>query len=156
MLRRIPNPTKFTDKNYDWKFLYAAPHDKFYTKSKTKHYQVFGKVPQYIKKFAKDNFIKYSTSIIKQPPGNFIPNHRDRYWMFKQEHKVKKDIIRYCVFLEDWKPGHYMDIEGKPIIKWKRGQFCILKEGIWHRGSNSGIEYKYTAQITGLLKTKKN
>ena len=92
----------------------------------------------------------------KQPPGNFIPNHRDRYWMFKQEHKVKKDIIRYCVFLEDWKPGHYMDIEGKPIIKWKRGQFCILKEGIWHRGSNSGIEYKYTAQITGLLKTKKN
>ena len=151
----IPNATKFTDKGYNWTLHYGKPRNEFYTKLKTKHYQVFDNIPQYIEQYAKKNFEMYSTSMIKQDPGHFIPNHLDRFYMFRRRYKGMKNILRFCVFLEDWKPGHYLDVAGEPLIKWKRGQYVELKQGIWHRGSNSGDEPKYTVQVTGVLKTKK-
>jgi len=40
----------------------------------------------------------------------------------------------------------------QPIVNWKKGDYVELKEGVLHRGSNSGNVPKYTAQITGVLK----
>ena len=44
------------------------------------------------------------------------------------------------------------DMNSKPIVQWKKGDYVELKEGIPHRGSNSGNVPKYTAQITGIKK----
>jgi hypothetical protein len=38
------------------------------------------------------------------------------------------------------------------ILQWKKGDYVELKEGVPHRGSNSGKVPKYTAQITGIKK----
>ena len=109
-------------------------------------------IPQYIIDTAKENFTIFSTSIIKQNPGMVIPEHSDTYYMFKKKHGIDTEIVRWCIFLQDWQPGHYFDLKGKPMLEWKKGDYVELKEGILHRGSNSGLNPKYTAQITGVKK----
>jgi hypothetical protein len=92
--------------------------------------------------------------MIKQFPGQFIPRHKDKHYKFKSKNKGcdPKKILRYCIFLEDWKPGHYFEYDDKPIKTWSRGDIFVLEQGIFHRSANAGTVPKYTAQITGILK----
>ena len=92
--------------------------------------------------------------MMKQPPGSFIPRHRDKHYRFKSKNKKTnaKKIIRYCVFLSDWKPGHYFEYDDKPIQPWKKGDILVLEKDVYHRSANAGTTFKYTAQITGGLK----
>ena len=145
---------KFIDTDWNWKLFYGYPQDKFFTNKNTKLYECFNESPRFISDFAKKNFTKFTIGMIKQPPGNFIPNHKDKYFMFKKKFNVtiKEEIVRYCIFLEDWQPGHYFEINYKPFLYWKKGDICVLKKGIYHRSANAGDTNKYTAQITGVLK----
>ena len=153
MLKNIPTATEFVDEwTYEWICHTASEGNEWYVDANTVHYQIFDSVPQYIIDTAKDNFEFYSTSIIKQNPGMVIPEHTDAYYKFKEQHGYRGDIERWCIFLQDWQPGHYFDMNSKPILQWKKGDYVKLKEGIPHRGSNSGNVPKYTAQITGVKK----
>ena len=153
MFKNIPTATDFIDEyGYDWICHTNPEDDKFYSDHNTVHYQIFNRVPEYILDTAKENFSLFSTSIIKQNPGMVIPEHTDTYFKFRDEHKVTDDIVRWCIFLQDWQPGHYFDVWGLPMVQWKKGDYVELKEGIPHRGSNSGNVPKYTAQITGIKK----
>ena len=148
-LKSIPNVTKFIDKGYKWKPMYGYPQNKVYTNANTKLYEVFDVVPKYIKKYADKHFKIYSMSMIKQPPGQIIPEHNDTYYKFKKKHNIDKNVVRFCIFLEDWKPGHCFEINNKSIAHWKAGNYLVLKHK--HRGANIGNKFKYTAQITGVL-----
>ena len=153
LLGTLPNPTEFIDEGYEWILHTGRPRSEFYNDHNTLHYQIFGQVPDYIEECAKENFKIYATSIIKQNPGMIIPTHTDTYYYFKTQHNAEDEkIVRWCVFLDDWHPGHYFDMNGKPIVDWKRGDYVELNEGIQHTGSNCGSIPKYTAQITGVKK----
>ena len=153
MLKNISTATEFVDEwTHEWICHTASNVNEWYVDANTVHYQIFDSVPQYIIDTAKDNFEFYSTSIIKQNPGMVIPEHTDAYYKFKEQHGYRGDIERWCIFLQDWQPGHYFDMNSKPIVQWKKGDYVELKEGIPHRGSNSGNVPKYTGQITGLKK----
>ena len=153
LLKQIPNSAFFYDHNIQWIHNVCKGLDIYYTIANTVHWQTFGvSEPKYIIDFADKEFEKYTTSIIKQEPGMFINLHTDQYWKFKEAHNCSENVIRYCVFLQDWQPGHYFELDGEPIVHWKQGDYVVLNENIPHRGSNSGNVPKYTFQITGILK----
>ncbi len=141
----------FTDKGWDWKQGFGYPQDEFYTDANTKYYKCMDTAPDGIMKYADENFSNYSVSMVKQPPGNFIPYHTDGFFIFKERFGEDKPICRYQIFLEDWQPGHYFEVEGKSWAGWKKGDVCVL-ENERHVSGNAGGTYKYTAQITGTLK----
>ena len=153
MIKNIPTATDFVDDYGDaWITQVGNPQSRWYGDHNTVHWQVFDRAPEYVNKTARENFVVFSTSMLKQMPGMFFPEHTDTHYKFKQKHRVTGGIVRWCIFLQDWQPGHYFDINQQPIVNWKKGDYVEIKEGDLHRGSNSGNVPKYTAQITGLLK----
>lgn len=149
---------KFIDEGYDWKASTGYPQDEFFNDSNTNFHQSFDQAPSSVINFAKEKFSKYSLTMIRQPQGQFVPVHKDKYYMFKKKHNLEsnKDIVRYCIFLEDWKPGHYFEINGKPFVEWSAGDIAVLRPEIYHRSVNAGTELKYTVQITGILNGKED
>lgn len=154
MLKQINNVESFIDTGYNWILHEGSPQSIHYRSDNTLHYQVFDVELNYIKNFAEENFKHYTTSIIKQPPGMSIPLHIDQYWFFKSKFNIdeKTKIYRANIFLEDWKSGHYFEVDGEPIVQWKAGQYYLLDNKKYHRSGNLGDEFKYTAQITGVFK----
>jgi len=152
MIQQISNVGKFVDEGFNWVLSEGSPQTEYYKGHNTLHYHHFAPEIDWVTDFAKETFSKYSITIIKQLPGMVIPNHVDKYYYFKNQHKVPEGtkIYRANVFLEDWKSGHYFEAGEEPVVKWKAGQYCILDDSVWHRSANFGDEPKYTAQITGI------
>ena len=144
----------FKDKDWDWILHYGYPQDEHYDNHNTELYQSFDKAPKEIVAFAEKHFQKnYSITMIKQFPGQFIPRHKDKHYKFKSKNKMcnPKKILRYCIFLEDWKPGHYFEYNDRPIEPWTKGDIIVLEQGVYHRSVNAGTHPKYIAQITGII-----
>ena len=121
-----------------------------YTDKNTQYYQAF-ELPDEYHTFAKTIFSDYSLSVIKQMPGQTIPEHFDTFYKFCEKNNCdKEDVCRLNFFLEDWKPGHYFEILYEPYTRWKKMNFKIIRYGNPHLSGNMGMEPKYTMQITGL------
>ena len=82
--------------------------------------------------------------------GIILPIHSDAYILYKKKFNCEVDnIYRVLVFLEDWKSGHYLEFDGKPVVSWKAGNYAKWKGEVEHMAANIGIEDRYTLQITG-------
>lgn len=87
-------------------------------------------------------------------PGDNLPYHSDTYQRYIQIFDLearKKNIIRYVFFLEDRKPGHILEVDGK-IIDWIAGNYIAWKHDVPHMAANFGTENRYTIQVTGVLR----
>lgn len=81
------------------------------------------------------------------------PMHVDHFTNYAKIYGVDRaDVCRAVVFLEDWKPGHYLDLDGKGYVNWCAGDYVLWRSTVPHSASNIGTEYRYTLQITGTLK----
>jgi len=90
------------------------------------------------------------TSYYRMPTGAVLPTHRDTYKKYRQLFDVElNQIQRIIVFLENWKPGHYFEIEGNPIVSWKRGDYIWWRGDVEHMAANIGLKPRYTLQVTG-------
>jgi len=106
-----------------------------------------------------DGFRKYfpwdhfSWAVYRMTPGVIIPEHSDTFAKFKKIHNIKNfdQIFRAVIFVENWKQGHYLDIDGTPITEWKAGDTIIWKYNLPHTAANIGSDDRYTIQITGLV-----
>lgn len=108
--------------------------------------------PNWVSEVEKKFDLKNKTSCIYcMTPGTIMPEHRDFYKKYKSLYNLKKvnNIVRIVVFLEDWKSGHYFEIEDMPIVNWKRGDYIMWKNDTPHMAANIGRENRYTLQITG-------
>jgi len=143
---------EFQDKGWAWTPQFGYPQDEYYNDSNTKLDEVFGVGPKHIEDFAKKHFDIFSISMIRQQPGQCIPEHCDRHYQFKKIHGEHPKLVRYCVFLEDWVPGHYLEYDSEPIVKWQAGDYIKLWPDVPHRSANMGSKHKYTCQITGVEK----
>lgn len=77
-----------------------------------------------------------------------MPPHQDHYDTYSRIYNVEKDRIRrILVFLEDWKHGHYFEIDGQQYSNWKAGS-CVMWSDEIHAAGNVGIEPRYTLQLT--------
>jgi hypothetical protein len=85
-------------------------------------------------------------------PGTTIPEHIDTYSKFKEIYQLSDDtnIARALVFLEDWASGHYLELAGEPIVKWKAGDWVCWSNDLPHIAANVGTTNRYTLQITGI------
>ena len=89
----------------------------------------------------------------KMETGVILPMHRDHYNTYRVKFNCGMDQInRVLIFLEDWKSGHYFEVENTPIMKYKAGTFVHWKGDARHMASNIGEEDRYTLQITGWKK----
>jgi hypothetical protein len=121
-----------------------------YTDKNTQYYQTFD-LPEEYHTFAKSIFSEYSLSVIKQMPGQTIPQHFDTFYKFCERNNCSKiDVCRLNFFLEEWKTGHYFEINNEPYVDWRKMNFKIIRYGQLHLSGNMGMEPKYTMQITGL------
>lgn len=106
-------------------------------------------MPRFRKTFPLQNF---SWSVYRMGPGTTLPEHRDTYSRFREVYKLAPDqrIIRIIVFLEDWQSGHYLEMNGSPVIRWRAGDWVCWQDGFPHLAANIGKTNRYTLQITGI------
>jgi hypothetical protein len=84
--------------------------------------------------------------------GTVLPTHGDTYKKYVELFNLKgkeHTIHRALVLLEDWKSGHYLELNGAPIINWKAGSVVEWQYDTPHMAANIGLEDRYTLQITG-------
>ena len=86
----------------------------------------------------------------KMTTGIILPTHSDHYNTYKIKFNCELDQInRVLIFLEDWKSGHYFEVENNPIMNYKAGTFIQWKGDAKHMAANIGEEHRYTLQLTG-------
>lgn len=88
----------------------------------------------------------------RMPTGTVLPNHSDlykRYIELFNLQRQEKTIRRALVLLEDWKSGHYLEVNGVPMVDWRAGQVVEWVYDTPHIAANIGLEDRYTLQITG-------
>jgi hypothetical protein len=80
-----------------------------------------------------------------------FPVHQDHYISYQEKFNITdtSTIWRCIIFLEDWKSGHYIEVNGDPIVDWKKGDYVMWNYNVPHFAGNFGIEPRYTMQITG-------
>lgn len=86
--------------------------------------------------------------------GTVMPVHQDLYKRYIEVFHLQgqeSSIRRALLLLEDWRPGHYLEVLGTPYVNWTAG-FCVE----WtydtpHMAANIGLEDRYSLQITGHL-----
>jgi len=85
--------------------------------------------------------------------GVILPIHSDHYTVYKNKFNCDlKDIYRVLIFLEDWKSGHYFEIDGNPIVNYRAGTYAIWQGDAKHMAANMGVDDRYTLQLTGWKK----
>lgn len=107
-----------------------------------------------IRQFEKYGWKDIGTSYYRMSTGTVLPTHGDLYVKYVklhnlqgQEHRIRRAII----FLEDWKPGHYSEINGHGLINWSAGDVVEWEYDVPHAAANIGLEDRYTLQITGWV-----
>ena len=95
----------------------------------------------------------FSWSIYKMTPGCTLPRHSDLYVRFRKLYNIEDPgkIRRAVVFLDDWKSGHYFDVDDTPVLQWRAGEGVVWENDTPHSAANVGVTNRYTLQITGAV-----
>jgi hypothetical protein len=80
-----------------------------------------------------------------------MPVHSDHFNTYCRINNTTTDKVeRVILMLEDWKPGHYFELDGIGFVNWKAGDWFKWRGDVPHAASNIGTEPRYTLQITGM------
>ena len=113
-------------------------------------------MPELVKRFPGlfNQYENLTYTFYKMSTLDIMPEHVDHFRTYQKLFDVKHDdVVRILIMLEDWKPGHYLEIDGVAITNWIAGDYYVWNSDVPHASSNIGVEDKYTLQITA---TKKN
>ena len=123
----------------------------YYNKGNSSIWQMFDEQsPQWVhdlRKQVPQDFTNSVVSVIKINPGQTIPYHMDKHYLLQKKFGTGK-TWRYLIMLEDWKRGHYFEIEDEPVVNWQAGNWVKIPQSIWHLAGKMGTEPYYSAQIT--------
>lgn len=110
-------------------------------------------MPMWIEKFKNLFGLKNQTyTFYKMQTLEIMPVHTDHYRSYiKMFNAIPNKVCRVLVMLEDWKPGHYLEINSKGFVNWKAGDYFFWRSDVPHAASNIGVEPRFTLQITGEL-----
>lgn len=109
---------------------------------------------KFVEHFEQLGWQDIGTSYYRMTTGTVMPVHSDLYKKYIERFDLagqEQSVRRALVFLEDWKPGHYLEVKGIAYTDWRAG-FCIE----WtydtpHMAANIGLADRYTLQVTGHL-----
>jgi len=86
-----------------------------------------------------------------QYPGEMLNLHVDK------QYEVDDDptrVARFFIFLEDWKPGHFLQM-GTSFVQWKKGDIINFDwMNMPHSSANAGWEPRCLIQVTGVITRK--
>lgn len=109
---------------------------------------------KFIKIYTEMGWKDIGLAFYRMPTGTVMPVHTDLYKRYielfnlqGQEHSIRRALV----LLEDWKPGHYLEVEGRPYVDWKAGTTVEWAYDAPHSAANIGLEDRYSLQITGHL-----
>lgn len=96
------------------------------------------------------NLTGQTYTFYKMQTLEIMPTHIDRYKKYIELTGTSPVWIRrVLIMLEDWKPGHYLEIDNTGITNWRAGDYFVWENYVPHAASNIGTEDRYTLQITG-------
>jgi hypothetical protein len=85
--------------------------------------------------------------------GDILPSHCDRYGSYRTRHPAPiESLTRVIVFLQDWQPGHLLQIDHTLLAHWHQGDWAAWTGHTPHLAANLGHTDRYTLQITGILR----
>lgn len=100
---------------------------------------------------SKLNLQKPGFVFYRMQTNDIMPTHVDHFRKYCEVFSVERqDVWRSIVFLEDWKSGHYFEVDNEAVCNYKAGEFVMWSSDVPHAASNIGIEDRYTLQITGV------
>jgi hypothetical protein len=108
-------------------------------------------MPDYCNKISEQiGLINCGYVFYKMTTGIVMPTHIDHFSRYCKVFNVEKNQVwRAIVFLNDWSPGHYFEIDGNSIMHYKAGEYILWANNTPHAASNIGLIDRYTLQITG-------
>jgi hypothetical protein len=108
-------------------------------------------MPAWVNNFQKILPLKNQTyTFYKMLTLDVMPEHVDHFKTYMRVFNAEfKNICRALIMLEDWRPGHYLEINKTGIINWKAGDYFFWESNVPHGASNIGTDPRYTLQITG-------
>ena len=107
---------------------------------------------RFVEHFEQLGWQDIGTSYYRMSTGTVMPVHQDLYKKYIERfelHGQEQSVCRALVLLEDWKPGHYLEVQGIPYVGWQAGQVVEWTYDTPHMAANIGLEDRYTLQITG-------
>jgi hypothetical protein len=107
---------------------------------------------KFVEHFESMGWKDIGTSYYRMPTGTVMPTHSDLYKKYIERFNLtgqETTIRRALVLLEDWKSGHYLEVQGIPYTQWQAGQVVEWTYDTPHMAANIGLEDRYTLQITG-------
>jgi hypothetical protein len=107
---------------------------------------------RFVEHFEELGWKDIGTSYYRMSTGTVMPVHSDLYKKYIERFKLQgqeQSVCRALVLLEDWKPGHYLEVHGVPYVEWQAGQVVEWTYDTPHMAANVGLEDRYTLQITG-------
>jgi hypothetical protein len=115
-------------------------------------YSMPNPMPDYAKAFTQlFGWTNVGIGFFRMNTLEMFPIHQDHYVSYQQKFSITDPTViwRCIVFLENWKSGHYLEVNGNPIVNWKQGDYVLWNYNVPHFAGNFGIEPRYTMQITG-------
>ena len=108
-------------------------------------------MPEWVKRFDNIFDLKNMTyNFYKMQQLEIMPVHVDHFQTYMKLFNVEyENAVRILVMMEDWKPGHYLEVDGVGIVNWVAGDYFMWDSDVPHAASNIGTEDRYTLQITG-------
>lgn len=110
-------------------------------------------IPDWVNRFDKIFDLKNMTyNFYKMSQLEIMPEHVDHFQTYMKLFDAEyKNIRRILIMLDDWKPGHYLEIDGVGVVNWIAGDYFMWESDVPHAAANIGIEDRYTLQITGTV-----
>lgn len=111
------------------------------------------KMPDYVHTIAENIGLKKPGFVFyRMKTGDIMPTHVDHFRKYCEVFSVERSKVwRAIVFLDDWKPGHYFEIQNEAFCNYRKGEFVVWSADVPHAASNIGIEDRHTLQITGIF-----
>ena len=86
-----------------------------------------------------------------QYPGELLNLHIDKHYEMNDD---PKQVARFFIMLEDWKPGQFLQM-GTSFIQWRKGDLLWFDwPNMPHASANAGWEPRCLIQITGTITSK--
>ncbi len=94
-------------------------------------------------------FRDFALTFYRMNTLDIMPPHVDHFRTYCKIFNVDRSKVYRClVMLEDWKPGHYLEIHKVGMVNWFAGKYFFWACDVEHAAANIGTEPRYSLQIT--------
>ena len=109
---------------------------------------------KFIKIYSEMGWKDIGLAFYRMPTGTVMPVHSDLYKRYIELFDLQgqeQSIRRALVLMEDWKSGHYLEVNDEACVNWQAGQVVEWNYDTPHSAANLGLDDRYTLQITGHI-----